>query len=192
MCWKANDFSNTAINLSSSYLSSSVIPEILKVRTSHCKIVSIQKSWTQKSAPMLFDEVVQTLNLFQTALNIFQFVSSPTPFSIIHYYSNENLQVLMLEFSLNTTDLCVKLQAMERSSEIEESHLFIALFFLFSSACYCNYNLRLGNPATSVDHFGATETQLVLLSELIYNVEASDDPNLMARPFCPAVRWKTL
>lgn len=38
----------------------------------------------------------------------------------------------------------------------------------------------------------AVMTQLILLSELIYNVEASDDPNLMARPFCPAVRWKTL
>lgn len=35
-------------------------------------------------------------------------------------------------------------------------------------------------------------TQLILLSELIYNVEASDDPNLMAVPFCPALRWKTL
>lgn len=37
----------------------------------------------------------------------------------------------------------------------------------------------------------ALMTQLILLSELIYTVEASDDPNLMACPFCPAVRWKT-
>lgn len=34
-------------------------------------------------------------------------------------------------------------------------------------------------------------TQLILLSELIYTGEASDDLNLMAHPFCPAVRWKT-
>lgn len=33
---------------------------------------------------------------------------------------------------------------------------------------------------------------VILLSELVYSVEASDDLDLMARPFCPAVRWKTL
>ncbi len=77
----------------------------------------------------------------------------------------------------------------ERSDIYETACLCFILSF-FSVTFYCNSHLCLDNPATSVGHSGATDT--TDFAKLIYNVEASDDPNLMACPFCPAVRWKTL
>lgn len=68
------------------------------------------------------------------------------------------------------------------------NYLSIALFLIILPLV----TYAEGNLFSTLGPQTAAMTQVILLTELIYTVDASDDPNSMARPFCPAVRWKTL
>lgn len=84
---------------------------------------------------------------------------------------------------------------MTQTITTRSSELWNRIILIYVISFFCYWHLRSGNSAQSGNRFWTTDSRDATTDSAQWvelNIEASDDPNLIACLFCPAVRWKTL